>query len=288
MQPSYIVTTFLPIALGVIMFGLGLSLQVSDFTRIAKFPKAVMVGLSCQMLLLPAVCFFIAKVFSLSPAMSVGLMLLAASPGGAVANLYSHLSKGDVALNITLTALNSVLILFTMPFIINFSLEHFMHEGQYIPMQFRKIVEVFLLVIVPVSIGMLIRKFFPQLSHNLSKPFKITSALFLALVITAAVYQDKGNMVSYFLQAGSAALAFNLISLAVGYFVPQLAGLSKRESIAIGMEIGIHNGTLAIFLALHVLENPAMAVPPAVYSILMFFTAATFGWWVNLGRQDED
>lgn len=288
MQSSYIVTTFLPIALGVIMFGLGLSLQVNDFTRIAKFPKAVMVGLSCQMLLLPAVCFFIAKVFSLSPAMSVGLMLLAASPGGAVANLYSHLSKGDVALNITLTALNSVLILFTMPFIINFSLEHFMHEGQYIPMQFRKIVEVFLLVIVPVSIGMLIRKFFPQLSHNLSKPFKITSALFLALVITAAVYQDKGNMVSYFLQAGSAALAFNLISLAVGYFVPQLAGLSKRESIAIGMEIGIHNGTLAIFLALHVLENPAMAVPPAVYSILMFFTAATFGWWVNLGRQDED
>ncbi len=286
MQSSYIVTIFLPVALGVIMFGLGLSLQANDFTRIAKFPKAVLVGLSCQMLLLPVVCFFVAKAFSLSPVLSVGLMLLAASPGGAVANLYSHLSKGDVALNITLTALNSFLFLFSMPFIINFSLEHFMNEGQYIPMQFRKIAEVFLLVIVPVSLGMLIRKFFPQLSHKLSKPFKIASAVFLALVIAAAVYQDKDNMVSYFLQAGSAALAFNLISFAVGYFVPRFAGLSKHESIAIGMEISIHNGTLAIFLALHVLENQAMAIPPAVYSILVLFTAAAFGWIVNFSTKE--
>jgi len=244
--------------------------------------------LSCQMLLLPVVCFFIAKGFSLSPEMAVGLMLLAASPGGATANLYSHLSKGDVALNITLTALNSVLILFTMPFIINLSLDHFMNEGQYIPMQFSKIIEVFMIVIIPVGIGMAVRKIFPQLSEKLAKPFKIASAVFLALVIILAVYQDKGNMASYFLQVGFAALAFNLISLAVGYFIPQLAGLSRRECIAIGMEIGIHNGTLAIFLAINVLGNTAMAIPPAVYSIMMFFTAAAFGWWVNLGRKGED
>jgi BASS family bile acid:Na+ symporter len=285
MQSSYIVTTFLPIALGVIMLGLGLSLQVSDFTRIVKFPKAVVVGLSCQMLLLPVVCFFTARAFSLSPEMSVGLMLLAASPGGAVANLYSHLSKGDVALNITLTALNSILTLFTMPLIVNCSLEYFMSEGQYVPMQFKKIIEVFMIVIIPVGIGMLVRNFFPQLSQKLSKPFKIASALFLAFVITAAVYQDKGNMGSYFLQVGFAALAFNIISLAVGYWVPRLLQLSKRESIAIGMEIGIHNGTMAIFLALNVLGNTAMAIPPAVYSIMMFFTAAAFGWWVNAGKR---
>lgn len=284
MQSSAIATTFLPLALAVIMLGLGLSLQVSDFTRIAKFPKAVIVGLSCQMLLMPVICFFIAKTFALPPELAVGLMLLSASPGGAVANLYSHLSKGDVALNVTLTAINSLLSLLTLPLIVNFSLEYFMQEGQYIPMQFRKVIEVFFIVLIPVAFGMGVNKLFPKVSQALSKPVKIASALLLAAVIILAVQKDKENLGSYFLAIAPAALAFNILSMAAGYFIPRLVNLSKREAIAIGMEIGIHNGTIAIYLALNVLANPVMAMPPAIYSLIMFFTAAAFGMLVNIKK----
>ncbi len=281
MQSSNITTTVMPLALGVIMLGLGLSLKLSDFTRIFKFPKAAFVGLFCQMIVLPAVCFFVAKAFSLSPEMAVGLMLLSASPGGATANLYSHLSKGDVALNITLTAVNSLLTLFTMPLIVSLSLQYFMDEGQYVPMQFKKIIEVFLIVLTPVVIGMFINKQFPQVSAMLSKPVKILSALFLAAVIILATLQEKDKMGDFFLQVGFAALAFNILSLTLGYFIPRFVKLSKREAIAIGMEIGIHNGTLAIYLAVSVLSSTVMAIPAAVYSLIMFFTAAIFGWLVN-------
>jgi BASS family bile acid:Na+ symporter len=138
MQQSLATEIFLPVALGIIMLGLGLSLTIEDFKRVARYPKAMTVALVCQMFLLPALCFFLVNVAGLEPALAVGLMLLAASPGGATANLYSHLSKGDVALNISLTAINSVLTLFTLPLIVNFSLDYFMDSGQYVPMQFKK------------------------------------------------------------------------------------------------------------------------------------------------------
>lgn len=284
MHSSLITNIFLPAALSVIMLGLGLSLQLSDFTRVFKYPKAVFVGLSCQMLLLPAVCFFIAKSSSLSPELAVGLMLLSASPGGAVANLYSHWSRGDVALNITLTAVNSLLTIFTIPLIVNFSLQQFMSEGQYIPMQFKKVLEVFMLVLIPVAAGMVFNRNFQKAAQVLSKPVKIISALLLALVILAAVSKDKEHIGDYFRQIGLTALAFNLLSMTMGYFIPRLVNLDKRQAIAIGMEIGIHNGTLAIYLAFNVLENSVMAIPPAVYSLIMFFTAAGFGFLVNLKK----
>ncbi len=287
MQSSAIATTFLPLALAVIMLGLGLSLKVGDFTRIVKFPKAVLVGLSCQMLLMPVICFFVAKSFALPPELAVGLMLLSASPGGAVANLYSHLSKGDVALNVTLTAINSLLTLLTLPLIVNFSLVYFMQEGQYIPMQFKKVIEVFFIVLIPVALGMTINKLFPMISQVLSKPVKIASALLLASVIILAVSKDKDNLGGFFLHIAPAALAFNLLSMMAGYFIPRMVNLSKREAIAIGMEIGIHNGTIAIYLALNVLGNAMMAMPPAIYSLIMFFTAAAFGALVNLKKKKE-
>jgi BASS family bile acid:Na+ symporter len=285
MQSSTAITTlFMPIALGIIMLGLGLSLTVSDFTRVIKFPKAVLVGLICQMLFLPVICFFVAKYMGLPPELAVGLMLLAASPGGATANLYSHLSNGDVALNITLTAVNSVLTLFTLPFIVNFSLDYFMNDGQYIPVQFKKIIEVFMIVLVPVTIGMLINKKSPSLSQKLSKPVKIASALLLILVIALTLLKEKNSILGYFQQVGIAALIFNLLSMVMGYFVPLMLRLTKKQAIAIGMEIGIHNGTLAIFIALNVLGNSVMSIPAAVYSLIMFFTAAAFGYLVNLKK----
>ena len=136
----------MPFALGIIMLGLGLSLTVDDFRRVAKYPKAVFIGLFCQMILLPLVCFFIAKTFGLPSALAVGLMLLSASPGGATANLYSHLAKGDVALNISLTAINCILAIFTIPVIVNLSLTYFMGSEQYIPLQFKEVVRIFMIV----------------------------------------------------------------------------------------------------------------------------------------------
>ncbi|MGG5873136.1 bile acid:sodium symporter family protein [Pseudomonas peli] len=289
MTADPLLTLFLPIALGIIMLGLGLSLTLADFARVVKFPKPVLIGLSCQLLLLPVVCFFLAKAFGLAPALAVGLMLLAASPGGTTANLYSHLAHGDVALNITLTAVNSVIAVLTMPLIVNLSLAYFMEGDQALPLQFTKVVQVFVIVLGPVAIGIWIRSRFPGFAARMEKPVKIISALFLLIIIILAVVKDWQTFVDYAPLVGGAALAFNLISLAVGYWVPRMCKLSLRQSIAIGMEIGIHNGTLAIALALSpmLLNNATMSIPAAIYSIIMFFTAAAFGWWVNFAHGKE-
>ncbi|MCR4511444.1 bile acid:sodium symporter family protein [Pseudomonas sp. GLN_6] len=289
MTADPLLTLFLPIALGIIMLGLGLSLTLADFARVVKFPKPVLIGLACQLLLLPLVCFFLAKAFGLAPALAVGLMLLAASPGGTTANLYSHLAHGDVALNITLTAVNSVIAVLTMPLIVNLSLAYFMDGDQALPLQFTKVVQVFVIVLGPVAIGIWLRSRFPGFAARMEKPVKIISALFLLIIILLAVVKDWQTFVDYAPLVGGAALAFNLISLAVGYWVPRLCKLSLRQSIAIGMEIGIHNGTLAIALALSpmLLNNATMSIPAAIYSIIMFFTAAAFGWWVNFAHGKE-
>src|ERR1043165_9172339 len=213
MEASILTAVLLPVALGIIMLGLGLALSVADFARVLQYPRAVLVGLSCQMLVLPLVCFAVARASGLTPELAVGLMLLAASPGGATANLFSHLAKGDVALNITLTAVNSVLTLFTLPLVVNLSLVQFMGEGKVIPLQFDKVVQIFAIVLVPVTIGRAIRKKNLGLAERLGRPVKVLSAVFLVLIIIAAVVKDFRVFVTYFPQVGLSALAFNLASM---------------------------------------------------------------------------
>jgi bile acid:Na+ symporter, BASS family len=281
MQQSDLTSLFLPIALGIIMLGLGLSLTIEDFKRLTKYPKAMTIALFCQMILLPLLCFGLVIAFNLNPVLAVGLMLLAASPGGATANLYSHLSNGDVALNITLTAVNSVLTLFTLPLLVNLSLDYFLDSGQYVPIQFKKVVEVFAIVLVPVTIGMLIKSKAPSFAQRMDKPVKILSALVLLIIIVSVTIREKQVLIDYSGELGLPILLFNVLSMAIGYYVPQFFKVEKKQAIAIGMEIGIHNGTLAIYIALNVLNNSAMSVPPAIYSLLMFFTAAAFGFLVR-------
>lgn len=281
MEANLLTTIILPLALGIIMLGLGLSLTLEDFKRVALYPKAIVIGLICQMILLPILCFGIAILFHLPPELAVGLMLLSASPGGPTANLYSHLAQGDVALNISLTAINSLLTLFSLPFIVNFAIHYFMESDQAIPMQFKKIIEVFLIVLVPVILGMIIHANKPKVSAMLDKPVRILSALFLIMIIAAAVVKEKENVATYFQEVGVAALVFNLISMGVGFLMPQLFAVSRKQAISIGMEIGIHNGTLAIYIALNVLGNSVMSIPPAIYSLIMFFTAGIFGFLVS-------
>lgn len=281
MQASLLTNLLLPMALGVIMLGLGMGLSLDDFRRVARYPRAVVTGLFLQVLILPAVAFALALAFGLPAELAVGLMLLAASPGGATANIYSHLARGDVALNITLTAINSLLCLLTLPLVLNLSLEYFLGAGQYVPPPVRKVIEVALLIVLPVVIGMAVRAQAPRLAARVEKPLRLLSVLVLALLVAAAVAQERDTLVEFFAVVGLACLSFNLISMGVGYAAPIALRLPRRQAIAISMEIGIHNGTLAIFIALNVLGNARISVPAAVYSLLMFATAAVFALLLN-------
>lgn len=283
MEQSLLTVVLLPAALGIIMLGLGLSLTVADFKRVVTFPKAVVVGLSCQMLVLPAVCFAIAKLFSVPPELAVGLMLLSASPGGASANLFSHLANGDVALNVTLTAVNSVLSLLTLPFIVNFALVQFMGAGRMIPLQFEKVIQVFALVLVPVAIGMIIRARRLELAKKAERPIRIISSVTLLLVILGAVVKEAPRIGEALQLVGAPAAAFNVVSMTIGYFLPLAVKLPRRQAIAIGMEIGVHNSALAITIASSplLLNNSMMAIPPAIYSLIMFFSAGAFCFLAN-------
>ncbi|MBQ0905540.1 bile acid:sodium symporter family protein [Micromonospora sp. U21] len=276
----------LPIALGIIMLGLGLGLTIADFRRVAQHPKAAVIALVCQVLVLPALCFGLVLAFDLAPELAVGMMLLAASPGGTTANLYSHLFGGHVALNITLTAINSVLAVFTLPILVNLSAAYFLPDGRSIGLQFDKVLQVFAIVLVPVAIGMLIRARVPRIAERLNRPVRILSVVVLVAVIAGAVLGERENIADYFVSVGLAVLAFNLLSLAIGYGVPRLAGVDRSAATAAGFEIGIHNSTLAITIALSpaLLDSTQMAIPGAVYGIVMFFTAAAFGYLVTRVR----
>ncbi|MDG4825131.1 bile acid:sodium symporter family protein [Asanoa sp. WMMD1127] len=287
---SWLTTVGLPIALAIVMLGLGLGLSVADFRRVAAYPLLMLIALVCQVVVLPAVCFGLVLAFGLEPELAVGMMLLAASPGGTTANLYSHLFGGHVAVNVTLTAVNSVLAVVTLPVVVNLSTDYFRPDSQAVGLQFDKVLQVFAIVLVPVSLGMVIRSRFPAFADRLAKPVKILSAVLLVAVIAGAILNERANLADYFVAVGAIVLIFNLISLAIGYGAPRLAGMGKPESIAAGMEIGIHNSTLAIAIAVSpaLLDNTRIAIPAAVYGIVMFFTAAAFGYVVSRRQEPAD
>lgn len=277
----------LPLALAVVMMGLGLELTIKDFTRVAQHPKAVIIALVCQLVVLTGLAFVITQVLNLSPLLAVGMMLLAASPGGATANLYSYLFRGDVALNITLTAINSILAAFTLPFIVNWASRYFLNSDEQLGLQFSKVIQVFAIVIVPVGIGMIIRRYAPNFAHRMDKPVRIFSVVLLIAVILGALLKDKANLMNYMLDVGIATSIFCILSLCVGYFVPRLFGISESQARASAFEIGIHNGTLALTIALSLMNNMTVAIPAAVYSIIMFFYAAIFGFIITRRKENS-
>ncbi|GAA4395565.1 bile acid:sodium symporter family protein [Ornithinibacter aureus] len=273
---SALVSVGLPAALAVIMFGLGLSLTPDDFARVARHPRAVPVILATQILVLPLLGFAIAEVAGLAPELAVGLLLLAASPGGTTANLFSHLFRGDGALNITLTAVNSVVALVTLPVVVNLAISRYLGDSSGVGMQLGKTVQVFAIVLVPVAIGMLVRSRSPQFADAADRPVRIASAVLLFLVVVGAIASED-NAGKYFAQVGLVMTIFCALSLTVGYVLPRLLGLTPAQCVASGFEIGIHNSTLAIAVALTVLGNTTIGIPAAVYGIVMFPVAALFG-----------
>ncbi|WP_020655471.1 bile acid:sodium symporter family protein [Massilia niastensis] len=271
-------------ALALIMFGLGLSLTLADFRRLLGQPKAVVLALVLQALVLPAICYGLVLAFDVAPVFAVGLMLLAASPGGVSANLFSHLFGGNVAMNISLTAINTLLSIVSLPLIANIAIDAFSNSGQVVPMQTGKVIEVIGIVLVPVAIGMLVKSRAPGFAARTDKPMKIFSMVVLAALALIAIAKEWTALTSSFASIGLAVIAFNAFSLGLGYSVPRMLGLDKPNAIAIGYEIGIHNSTLAIFVAVSVLGDFQLMVPAAIYSISMYVLATAFGLLV-LGRR---
>ena len=278
MDATLIVTRFLFGALALVMFGLGLSLSLADFRRLFKHPKAVTIALVLQVIGLPLACYAIIVGFGLSPVFAIGLMLLAASPGGISANLFSHLFGGNVAMNISLTAVNTLLSIVTLPLIANWAINHFAQSGQVVPLQTRKLVEVIAIVMVPVAIGMFVASRKPGFAARMEKPTKIFSAVVLAVVTVLAIANEWKTITATFAEIGIPVLLFNLVSLLAGYYLSRAAGLDKPLATAISYEIGIHNSTLAIFIAVSVLGSFPLALPAAIYSVVMYITAPLFGW----------
>jgi bile acid:Na+ symporter, BASS family len=282
---SVLTTIGLPVALGIIMFGLGLSLTPRDFARVAKHPKAVIVALVCQLFVLPALCFGLVVLFRLPPVLAVGMLLLAASPGGTTANLYSHLFRGDVALNISLTAVNSVLAVFTLPLITNLAIAFFLPGDDSLGLQPAKTVEVFAIVLGPVVLGMLVRWWRPGFADRMDGPVRIASVVILVIVIAGAIVSNLELLLENAGRLAGVTVVFCVLSLTVGYLVPRLLRVDRTQSIASSFEIGIHNATLAIVIAQTVIGSVEMSLPAAVYGVLMFFVALAFGFLIR-GRPE--
>lgn len=277
MEQSIVTSLFLPLALGVIMLGMGMTLTLFDFKRVVLYPKAAIIGLICQLILLPLLGFGLASLFFDSPELAVGFILIALCPGGATSNIISHLAKADLALSISLTAISSLVTNFTIPILLNLALFTYLGGDQAIQLPlFKTFVQIFAITILPVSLGMLIKRKYPNFAFKSQKAMNIISMVFFVMILLAAILKERENIIPYFEQAGLASLLLNSGSLLIGFYLGKFFSLNKRQRSAIAIETGIQNGTLAITLALSpaILNNTQMAVPGAIYSLLMFVTAA--------------
>lgn len=263
----------LPFSLFIIMLGMGLSLVVNDFLRVFKYPRAVAIGLTNQLILLPVVGYVIASNFGLPPAFAVGIMIIAACPGGVTSNLITHVVKGDTALSITMTALASFVTVFSIPLIINFGLMAFMGESQLIELPILETMgKIIGITVFPVAIGMFIRRKNPDFALKMERPSRLASTIIFIIILLAIIVQERERLMTYFVQLSGATLMLNLITMLLGFAAAKLFRLNLQQSLSITIESGIQNGTLAIVIAESILNQNQMALPAGVYSIIMFIT----------------
>jgi BASS family bile acid:Na+ symporter len=266
---------FLASSLFLIMIGMGLSLTLVDFRRVLLMPKAVLMGFLNQIILLPLIGYVLCLVFSVEPAIAVGIMILAACPGGVTSNLITHLAKGDTALSVTLTAVNSLLAIISIPLITNFALGAFLGENASVAAPISSIFgSLLVIVLIPMSLGMWIKHRSPRFAQRMDKPVRIASVLILVLVIVGLTIRERDNIAAYFQQALLISLALNLGTMLIGFLTGRLAQLNFRQALTISIESGNQNGTLAISIAVVSLAQPDFAITAAVYSLIMYPTAA--------------
>ncbi len=266
------------------MLGMGLGLTIDDFKRILVEPKAVILGLLSQLILLPLVGFILAGIFPLSPELAVGVMILSACPGGPTSNMITYLAKGNVALSITLTAISSLITVFTIPLVVNLAMERFLGAGTSLTLPLvSTMVQIAVITLIPVSLGMLLHNKAPKFAAGVEKWVKWLSLFFLGLIIVGLLLKERAQVASFFLQVGWVTFTLMIITMSLGYVISKLANLDPKSATAITVEVGIQNGTLAIAIASAptFLDTPSMAIPAAIYSLLMFVVSGIFAGWAQ-------
>ena len=279
---SIVTDIFLPLALAFIMFALGLGLTGSDFLRVIKQPKDFFVGAISQIILLPVIAFILVSIWPISPELAIGVMIIAAAPGGVTSNILTSFARGDVALSVSLTAIVSLLCVLTVPFIIVTSLGLLGLDNvtQNISLTSMAI-SMFLIVTVPVIIGMIFRKFASNLALKFEPIAKKISLVLFVVVLLGAILAEKENIVSYFADAGLVTLVLNVLMMIVAFYVAQFLGTGNSQKKCIAIECGLQNGTLAIFVGTTLFGGGAFIIPAATYSLIMFVTSLVFVFFVR-------
>ena len=267
---------FLPLALAFIMFALGLGLTGADFLRVLKQPKDFLVGAISQIILLPIIAFILIKIWPISPELAIGVMIIAAAPGGVTSNILTSLAKGDVALSVSLTAIISLLSVITVPFIIITSLNLLdLNNVQNISLT-NMALSMFLIVTLPVILGMIIKKILSNFALSFEPIAKKISIFLFVLVLIGAILAERNNVVAYFAQAGLITLVLNVVMMIVAFYAAQLLGSGVAQKKCIAIECGLQNGTLALFVATTLFGGGVYLIPAATYSLIMFATSLIF------------
>lgn len=276
---------FLPITLAIITLGMGLSITFSDFKRIFRYPKAMIIGLCCQMLMLPLIAFGIALFTNIDPVYKVGLMIISACPGGATSNLVTFILAGNVALSISMTVINNLITLITIPLIVGLSLNFFVGERTEISLPvLNTILNIFLVTIVPAFTGVFMRRYLKGIADNLQKPLQYALPILLMIVYLGVLFIDEGNKETHmrdFLFLFPIAILLNFLSMLGGWLIARFSKLTKKNQFTISVEVGLQNSALAIFVAATLLNNNVMAVVAVVYGSFSFFTTTLFGYMVK-------
>lgn len=288
MPADLLKSVLLPLALVFIMFGMGMGLTPADFKRVLLSPGATFLGLACQLVGLPLFAFALVRIFGLSGELAVGLVILAACPGGPTSNLITHLSRGDTALSVTLTAVSSVVTVFTIPLLVSFAIARYLGTDTIVSLPFLKtVVQLVVVTLIPIALGMWVRSTRPAFCLRMASPVNVVSLVFLALVILAAILREE-ELAQQFRLAGPAALALNLGSMGLAFAAALAFGLRGPQRISISIESGIQNGTLALAIALGMLENSRIAMPAVVYSLLMFASGGAVIWLCGRRKPPEE
>ena len=281
MESSPLISAGLPIALFIIMIGIGMTLTIRDFRQVAGYPKGMIVGTIAQILVMPLIAFMLATLLAVPPAIAVGLVIIAACPGGTTSNLFVLLSRGNIALSIVLTVSASLITILTLPLFTNIALQHYMGTEEDIVLPVWKTVGMLIgIVLFPVAIGMVVRTRKPEVARKAEGIVSIFGGIVLAVLIVALVYGVRDQIWELLKQAGPATILLNLAGIGLGLAAGRVAGLTQRESLAVAVELGVKNGTIALMVTLTLLESSAMSIPAAVYGVLMFpigFVLAMYG-----------
>lgn len=278
MEGSALSQIVLPLVLGLIMFGMGMSLTKDDFSRLLRMPSSVVAGLVGQILILPVMAFSLVIMLSLPVHLAIGIMVLASCPGGTTSNLISHIAKANLALSITLTAITTLICVFTTPFIIQFSLDYFGVENSNFSL-WETTIGLIVISLLPVLVGLWVRYKFPVFALRQETLFRRLAVIFMLLLIVGISWQERHSLTESFPSVFIITIALNAAATLLGVFIAKLFRLSRKDAVTLGIEIGTQNASMAILITLTFLDNPSYAIACGVYGVTMYLGAMCLVFW---------